>query len=272
MTTHEQTIEQLNKQLGDIEADIQAALNSLQARFTTALITTHQRRDRPDTNGRPGFFREGLKLDQHVQTVISRADLEKTTGSLNHKNWSSIVHAYMDMGTGCVDDANKIALRVDDLRNVLRIMHLLQERLVASAHILPEIRDPPAPLLPGPPAGRPPPAAQAPRAPVAPPPPPVPQAPASRAPPKSAPAPPPSKPVLKKPTPDLVPTPAESGMLAGDVPYDSTQRSLDLAEITFAELNDEEGDESDGGGDGEDEGDGDEEGQDEPSGPWRQVG
>lgn len=61
-------------------------------------------------------------------------------------------------------------------------------------------------------------------------------------------------------------------MLAGDVPYDSTQRSLDLAEITFAELNDEEGDESDGGGDGEDEGDGDEEGQDEPSGPWRQVG
>lgn len=207
--TQTETIEALQKQLNDIEADIQAALTSMRSRVTDLRIVTHQRRDRPDEHGRPGFYREHLTVDRHVEAVIKRADMEKTTGSLNHKNWGSLVDALMDVSQGSIEDGNKIALRVDDLRNVLRMIHLLRQHLSV-----------PLPAAPASVAAPGPEASDALKAALL--------------------VPPPLPPVhLAKPTPDLKPTPADGTVLSQS---DNTPRSP-LDDISF--IDDPEGTDND---------------------------
>ena len=137
LTTFDETIQSLQRDLSDAENDIQAALYSMKTRVTGVKIVTHQRRDRAGPEGRPGFFRKELDLIDHLEAVQTRADMEHTTGSLNFKNWGSAVNALMEVSAGCVEDGNKIAMRVDALKAALRTMHLLQQHLAATSKALP---------------------------------------------------------------------------------------------------------------------------------------
>jgi hypothetical protein len=159
VSTIDETIQSLQRDLSDAEADIQAALYSMKTRVTDIKIVTHQRRDRATPEGgRPGFFREELGLIKHLEAVQTRADMEHTTTSLNHKNWGSVVNALMEVSSGCVEDGNKIALRVDSIKNALRTMHLLQQHLAATSKALPAIPEPtPGPQPAAPPMPTPPP-------------------------------------------------------------------------------------------------------------------
>lgn len=148
MTTFDETIQSLTRDLSDAEADIQAALYSLKTRATDIKIVTHQRRDRPNEQGRPGFFRQELGIVQHIEVVQARADTEHTTTSLNHKNWASVINAVVEISSGCVEDGNKIALRVDSIKRALRTMHLLQQHLAATARVLPTPPEPKRPEQP----------------------------------------------------------------------------------------------------------------------------
>lgn len=145
MTTFDETIQSLQRDLTDAENDIQAALYSMKTRVTNATIVTHQRRDRAGPEGRPGFFREELSLINHLEAVQKRADMEHTTSSLNFKNWGSAVNTLMEVSAGCVEDGNKIALRVDSIKSALRTMHLLQQHLSATTRALPALPEPDKP-------------------------------------------------------------------------------------------------------------------------------